>query len=152
MLLVSSVVIHMARHAFVKPSQRCAYPFGFVYTICDVKYFEYAYIFQQRLYLSRGYPFFLSTISQCDHLLRLVRVLPRSAIAPPEHGHPPLRIRVELPKEPGKQAPALEISLKGRRAVGANYTSNTQIERVVLKKTTAGMKRELNCRTTDGHL
>jgi len=143
----------MACHAFVKPSQRCAYPFGFVYTICDVKIFEYASNISATTVPFPGLPIFpVSHFTMRSSLPRLVRVLPRSAIAPPEHGHPPLRIREELPKEPGKQAPALEISLKGRRAVGANYTSNTQIERVVLKKTTAGMKRELNCRTTDGHL
>ena len=78
-------------------------------------------------------------------------MLPRSAIAPPEHRHPPLRIHEEQPKEPGKQPPALEILLKGRRAVGVNYLSSTQIERVVLKKTTVGMKRELNRRNIDGH-
>ena len=77
-------------------------------------------------------------------LPRLVRVLPHSAVALPEHGHPPLRTYEELPKEYRKQPPPLEILMKERGAAGAKYPSNIQVERVVLKKTTASMKRKLN--------
>jgi len=71
----------------------------------------------------------------------LVRLLPRSAIALPEHGHPP-RIYEELSKESRKQPSLLEILLKEKEAAGPNYPPNIRIEPVVSKKTFAGVKPE----------
>jgi hypothetical protein len=76
-------------------------------------------------------------------LPRLVRILPRSAIARPEHGHPPLRIYEELPKGSRKQLSLLEILLKEKEAAGPNYSPNIRIEPVVSKNTFAGVKRDL---------
>lgn len=74
---------------------------------------------------------------------RLVRVLPRSAITPREHGHPPLRIYEELPKDTRKQPSLLEILLKDKEAAGPNYPPNIRIEPIASKKTFAGVKRDL---------
>jgi hypothetical protein len=74
-------------------------------------------------------------------LSRLVRVLPRSAIPVREHGHPPLRVYEEIPKDARKQPSLLEILLKEKEAAGANYPPNIRIEPVVSKKTFAGVKR-----------
>jgi len=60
----------MPCHAFVKPSLCCVCPFAFVYTICEVKVFEYASNISAMTIPFPGYPFFLSVISQCDHLFR----------------------------------------------------------------------------------
>jgi len=76
-------------------------------------------------------------------LPRFVRILPRSAIAPREHSHPPPRIYDELPKESRKQPTLLEVLLKEKEAAGPNYPLNIRIEPVVSKKTFAGAKREL---------
>jgi hypothetical protein len=76
-------------------------------------------------------------------LPRLVRVLPRSAIAPPQHGHPPLRIYEEVPKDIRNQPSLLEILLKEKGAAGPNYPPNIRIEPVASKKTFAGVKRDL---------
>ncbi|KAF8479224.1 hypothetical protein DFH94DRAFT_632137 [Russula ochroleuca] len=76
-------------------------------------------------------------------LPRLVRVLPRSAIVRPEHGHPPLRIYEELPKDSRKQPSLLEILLKEKEAAGPNYPPNVRIEPVASKSTFAGVKRDL---------
>ncbi len=75
-------------------------------------------------------------------LPRLVRILPRSAIALPERGQPPLRIYEELPKESRKEPTLLEILLKEKEAAGPNYPPNIRIEPVASKKTFAGVKRE----------
>jgi hypothetical protein len=85
-----------------------------------------------------------SQLTMRPSLRRLVRVLPRSAIAPvaPEHGHTPLRIYEELPKESRKQPSLLEILLREKEAAGPNYPPNIRIEPVVSKKTFAGVKRE----------
>ncbi|KAH9966456.1 hypothetical protein BC827DRAFT_1175984 [Russula dissimulans] len=76
-------------------------------------------------------------------LPRFVRILPRSAITPREHSHPPPRIYDELPKESRKQPTLLEILLKEKEAAGSNYPPNIRIEPVVSKKTFAGVKPEL---------
>jgi hypothetical protein len=76
-------------------------------------------------------------------LPRLVRILPRSAIARPENGHPPLRIYEELPKGSRKQPSLLEILLKEKEAAGPNYPPNIRIEPVASKNTFAGVKRDL---------
>lgn len=76
-------------------------------------------------------------------LPRLVRILPRSAIAPPNHGHPPLRVYEELPKESQKQPSLIEILLKEKETAGPDYPPNIRIEPVVSKKTFAGVTREL---------
>ena len=76
-------------------------------------------------------------------LPRLVRVLPRSAITPREHGYPPLRIYEELPKDTRKQPSLLEILLKDKEAAGPNYPPNIRIEPIASKKTFAGVKRDL---------
>jgi hypothetical protein len=76
-------------------------------------------------------------------LTRLVRVLPRSAITLPEHGHPPPRIYEELPKDSRKSPSLLEILLKEKEAAGPNYPPNIRIEPVVSRKTFAGVKRDL---------
>jgi hypothetical protein len=76
-------------------------------------------------------------------LARLVRILPRSAVAPPEHGHPPPRIYEELPKEFRKSPSLLEILLKEKEDAGPNYPPNIRIEPVVSRKTFAGIKRDL---------
>jgi len=73
---------------------------------------------------------------------RLVRVLPRSAVAVREHGHPLPRVYEELPKESRKQPTLLEILLKEKEAAGANYPPNIRIEPLMSKKTFAGVKRE----------
>lgn len=75
-------------------------------------------------------------------LPRLVRILPRSAIARPEHGHPPLRIYEELPKDARKEPTLIEILLKEKEVAGSNYPPNIRIEPVVSKKTFAGVKRD----------
>lgn len=75
-------------------------------------------------------------------LPRLVRLLPRSAIALPEHGHPSPRIYEEPPKGSRTQPSLLEILLKEKEAAGPNYPPNIRIEPVVSKKTFAGVKRE----------
>jgi hypothetical protein len=76
-------------------------------------------------------------------LPRLVRILPRSAITPPGHGHPPVRIYEELPKDSRKQPTLLEILLKEKEAAGPNYPPNIRIEPVASKKTFAGVKPDL---------
>jgi hypothetical protein len=76
-------------------------------------------------------------------LARLVRVLPRSAVALPEHGNPPPRIYEELPKESRKLPSLLEILLKEKEAAGPNYPPNIRIEPVVSRKTFAGVKRDI---------
>ena len=76
-------------------------------------------------------------------LPRLVRILPRSAIALPEHDHPPLRIYEELPKDARREPTLLEILLKEKEAAGSNYPPNIRIEPLALKKTLAGVKRDL---------
>jgi len=75
-------------------------------------------------------------------LPRLVRLLPRSAIALPEHSHPVPRIYEELPKESRRQPSLLEILLKEKEVAGPNYPPNIRIEPVVSKKIFAGVKRE----------
>jgi hypothetical protein len=76
-------------------------------------------------------------------LPRLVRILPRSAIALPEHGLHPPRIYEELPKDSRKQPTLLEILLKEKEAAGSNYPPNIRIEPVVSKKTFAGVRRDM---------
>ena len=76
-------------------------------------------------------------------LPRLVRILKRSAIALPEHGHLPLRIYEELPIDARKEPTLLEILMKEKEAAGSNYPPNIRIEPVASKKTFAGMKRDL---------
>lgn len=76
-------------------------------------------------------------------LPRLVRILPRSAITPPGHGHPHVRIYEELPKDSRSQPTLLEILLKEKEAAGPNYPPNIRIEPVASKKTFAGVKRDL---------
>jgi hypothetical protein len=76
-------------------------------------------------------------------LPRLIRILKRSAIALPEHGHPPLQIYEELPKDARKEPTLLEILLKEKEAAGSNYPPNIRIEPIAPKKTFAGVKREL---------
>ena len=75
-------------------------------------------------------------------LPRLVRGLPRSAIAVREHGYPSPRVYEELPKESSRRPSLLEILLKEKEATGANYPPNIRIEPVVSKKTFAGVKHE----------
>ena len=76
-------------------------------------------------------------------LPRLVRVLPRSTIAPRGQGRPPVRIYEELPKASRRQPTLLEILLKEKEAAGPNYPPNIRIEPVVSKETFTGVKREL---------
>jgi hypothetical protein len=76
-------------------------------------------------------------------LVRLVRILPRSAVALPEHCRPPPRIYEELPKELRKSPSLLEILLKEKEDAGLNYPPNIRIEPVVSRKTFAGVKRDL---------
>jgi hypothetical protein len=74
---------------------------------------------------------------------RFIRLLPRSAIAPPERGHCAPKIYEELPKDCRKLPSLLEILLKEKEAAGPNYPPNIRIEPVVSKKTFAGVKRDL---------
>ncbi|KAH9998129.1 hypothetical protein BJV74DRAFT_767952 [Russula compacta] len=76
-------------------------------------------------------------------LPRLVRILPRSAIAPPKHGHPLPRVYEELSKDSQKQPSLIEILLKEKEAAGPDYPPNIRIEPVVSRKTFAGISREL---------
>jgi len=76
-------------------------------------------------------------------LPRLVRILKRSAIALPEHGHPPLRIYEELQKDSRKEPTLLEILSKEKEAAKSNYPPNIRIQPLALKKTFAGVKRDL---------
>jgi hypothetical protein len=75
-------------------------------------------------------------------LPRLVRILKRSAIALPEHGHPPLRIYEEPPKD-ARREPTLLRNPKEKEGAGSNYPPNIRIEPVAAKKTFAGVKRDL---------
>lgn len=76
-------------------------------------------------------------------LTRLVRVLPRSAIALPKHGRAPPKIYDELPKSSRMSPSLLEILLKEKELAGSNYPPNIRIETPVSKKTFAGVKRDL---------
>ncbi|KAI0306755.1 hypothetical protein B0F90DRAFT_811418 [Multifurca ochricompacta] len=76
-------------------------------------------------------------------LPRLVRVLPRSAIALPERGRPPLRLYEELPKDSRKPPTLLETLLKEKEVAGPNYPTNIRIEPISSRKTFAGIKRDL---------
>ena len=88
--------------------------------------------------------FSTSHLTMRPSLPRLVRVLPRSAIAIPlpEHGHTPPRIYEELPKESRKQPSFLEFLLKEKEAAGPNFPPNIRIEPVVSKKTFGAVKRD----------
>ena len=76
-------------------------------------------------------------------LSRLVRVLPRSAVALPEHGRPPPKIYDEIPKTNRVSPSLLEVLLKEKELAGPEYPSNIRIETSVLKKTLAGVKPNL---------
>ncbi len=89
--------------------------------------------------------FSTSHLTMRPSLPRLVRILPRSAIAIPlpEHGHTPPRIYEELPKESRKQPSFLESLLKEKEAADPNFPPNIRIEPVVSKKTFGAVKRDL---------
>ncbi|KAH9048490.1 hypothetical protein EDB84DRAFT_1456294 [Lactarius hengduanensis] len=76
-------------------------------------------------------------------LPRLVRVLPRSAIAPPEHSHCPPKIYDELPRSSRMSPPLLEVLLKEKELAGTDYPPNIRIETTVSKRTFTGVKRDL---------
>ena len=131
----------MACHAFIKSPRRCADMcavtclFSFAYTICGVKNFECASNTFSNYYTLPGITLFSAshlTILMRPYPPRLARVLLRSAVTLSEHGHPPLRIYEEVPKESRKQLepPPLEILLKERGIASANCPSDIQVERV----------------------
>ncbi|KAF8275224.1 hypothetical protein EI94DRAFT_41529 [Lactarius quietus] len=76
-------------------------------------------------------------------LRRLVRVLPRSTIALPEHGQVPPKIYDELPKSSRTSPSLLEVLLKEKELAGSDYPPNVRIETPVSKKTFAGVKHDL---------
>jgi hypothetical protein len=76
-------------------------------------------------------------------LPRLVRVLPRSAIALPELNQAPPKIYDELPKSSRMSPSLLEVLLKEKEFAGSDYPPNIRIETPVSKKTFAGVKRDL---------
>ena len=86
---------------------------------------------------------FVQPFKMRPSLSRLVRVLPRSTITRPEHGHSPPKIYDELPKSSQMSPSLLEVLLKEKELAGSDYPPNIRIETPVSKKTFAGVKREL---------
>ena len=89
-----------------------------------------------------GADFVAQTLKMRPSLPRLVRVLPRSAIALPELNQAPPKIYDELPKSCRMSPSLLEVLLKEKELAGSDYPPNIRIETPVSKKTFAGVKRD----------
>jgi hypothetical protein len=90
-----------------------------------------------------GADFVVQSLKMRPSLPRLVRVLPRSAIALPELNQAPPKIYDELPKSFRMSPSLLEVLLKEKELAGSDYPPNIRIESPVSKKTFAGVKRDL---------